>query len=72
MANKTSKSFRAWRRRLGLTQNGAAAKLGVTAMCVYIYDNGKRYSPDRDIKVPLAVRLACSAIENNLPPIGGE
>lgn len=69
MANKSSKSFRSWRRRLGLTQVEAAQKLGVTAMCVYIYDNGKRYSPKKEINVPLAVRLACSAIESKLPPI---
>lgn len=69
MPTHTSISFRKWRKRLGLSQRQAAARLGISTCCVSLYDNGYRYSPPGAVHVPLHIRLAAAAIEAGLSPI---
>jgi len=68
--SKTSKAFRAWRKRLKLTQVAAAKVLGLGKTTVANYDAGKRHAPDGDVVVPKIVLLACRAVEHKLPPVG--
>ena len=48
--------FKAWRKRLGLTQEAAARELGVTRRAVVHYERGAR-------AISKVVRLACEAVE---------
>lgn len=54
---------------MNLTQKQAARILGITVVCVGNYDRGMRYGPEGEVDVPIYIRYACAAIENNLPPI---
>ena len=48
--------FKAWRKRLGLTQAAAAEELGVTRRAIVHYERGAR-------SISKVVRLACAAVE---------
>jgi DNA-binding XRE family transcriptional regulator len=48
--------FKAWRKRLGLTQEAAALELGVTRRAIVHYERGAR-------SISKVVRLACEAVE---------
>ena len=48
--------FKAWRKRLGLTQAAAAEELGVTRRAIVHYERGAR-------AISKMVRLACAAVE---------
>lgn len=48
--------FKAWRKRLGLTQAAAAEELGVTRRAIVHYERGAR-------SISKMVRLACAAVE---------
>jgi len=48
--------FKAWRKRLGLTQEQAAAELGLTRRAIVHYERGARM-------ISKVVRLACEAVE---------
>ena len=61
MNGKTA--FRAWRRRLGLTQAGAAAVLDYGKRRVETWDRGEE-------EPPLTIRLAMAALEQGIRPIG--
>lgn len=58
-----SDDFKAWRRRLGITQQAAADALGTTRRAIVMWEAG-----DRPISRTLA--LACAAVEAGLPPVG--
>ena len=61
------KQFRAWRERLGLTQQNAAAALGLHMNAVEFYEG--TWTPSLGFKshIPKIVRLAMAAIEANVP-----
>ncbi|WP_243360041.1 helix-turn-helix domain-containing protein [Fundidesulfovibrio terrae] len=48
--------FKAWRKRLGLTQAATAKELGITRRAVIYYEQGARI-------IPKVVMLACKALE---------
>lgn len=48
--------FKAWRKRLGLTQAATADELGITRRAVIYYEQGARL-------IPKVVMLACKALE---------
>lgn len=58
--------FRAWRARLGLTQQQAAAKLGVSTLTVQHYERGARHGTGKPVVIPRRVVLACEMIEQNV------
>lgn len=59
----TQSEFRAWRKRLHLSQPQAAEMLGISPRSVWSYEK-------REAEIPRAVALACAAIEHGLPPCG--
>jgi transcriptional regulator with XRE-family HTH domain len=65
----TPDSFKAWRRRLGLTQAGAAEALGLSARQIAYYEAGQR-EDGRAVVVPRTVALACAALEAGLTAPG--
>lgn len=69
MASRSSKSFRSWRKRMGMSEQAAAFALGLGKCTVANYSTGKRYSPAGAVNVPKHILLACAAIESGLPPI---
>jgi len=69
MSLKTSKAFRAWRKRMNLTQKAAGDALGLSENAVRNYDLGRRCDWPVDVEVPKHVLLACHAVEKNLPPV---
>jgi transcriptional regulator with XRE-family HTH domain len=66
----TPAAFRAWRRRLGLTQAEAAAALGLGRRLVQYYELGVRAG--RPAPVPRTVRLACAALALGIADWDGE
>lgn len=69
----TPRDFRAWRRKMGLTQEKAAKILGMGRTAVSQYDTGKRRAPAEIIEtVPRYIALACTAISHGLAPYGSE
>ena len=57
----TPADFRAWRKRLGLSQSGAAEALGISPRMVWSYENGEH-------PLPKTVALACEAVEAREAP----
>ncbi len=55
----TAQDFRNWRLRLGLTQPGAAALLGLSVETVRAWEYGKRR-----ISMPVVLALACAKLES--------
>lgn len=55
IAPMTPEAFRAWRKRLGMTQDGAARTLGKTRRTIQRYEDG-------DLEIPKTVRLAMAAV----------
>jgi transcriptional regulator with XRE-family HTH domain len=55
-----AKEFKLWRKANGLSQTGAARKLGLKIRTIQYYEKGKR--SDRSVEIPKAVALACFAI----------
>lgn len=72
MSTHSSMAFRKWRKRCNLSQTEAAEKLGISACCVSLYDNGYRYSPPGPVHVPLHIRLAAAALEHGILPIDNQ
>jgi len=69
----TPRDFRAWRRKMGLTQEQAAELLGMGRTAVSQYDTGKRRAPAEVIEtVPRYIALACAAISHGLAPYGSD
>ena len=71
MTAKSSKAFRLWKERMGLSYSKAAKVLDLSPASISYYCSGKRRKNDeiRDFDIPLIVLLACSAIEKEIPPI---
>lgn len=67
--NNGNKAFHSWRKRLNMTQQRAAESLRLARITVANYDRGTRCGLEGEVIVPHVVLLACSAVENNLPPI---
>ncbi|MEC8642897.1 MAG: helix-turn-helix transcriptional regulator [Pseudomonadota bacterium] len=55
-----AKEFKRWRKAHGLSQTGAARKLGLKIRTIQYYEKGKR--KDKRVDIPKAVALACFAI----------
>jgi transcriptional regulator with XRE-family HTH domain len=55
-----AKEFKRWRKAHGLSQTGAARKLGLKIRTIQYYEKGKR--KDKPVDIPKAVALACFAI----------
>lgn len=66
----TPTSFRAWRKSLGLTQQGAAEAIGVSRDSVWLYEAGRRRDDGRPVEIPRTVALACAAVSAGLEPVG--
>jgi DNA-binding XRE family transcriptional regulator len=62
--------FRAWRKRLGLSQVAAAAALGISESSVANYESGFRREDRRPVVIPKVVALACAAIGAGMPAEG--
>lgn len=69
MSSKSSKAFRSWRIRMGLTQKQAAAALKLAENTVGNYDYGRRCDVEENVIVPHHVLLACAAIEARLSAV---
>lgn len=54
------KEFKAWRKECGLTQEGAAKKLGLKKRTIQYYEKGER--DGKPFKIPKTTALACYAI----------
>ncbi|MEM7255682.1 MAG: helix-turn-helix transcriptional regulator [Pseudomonadota bacterium] len=56
----TSRGFKRWRKKLGLSQKEAADALGLKRRIVQYYEQGER--DGEKVEIPKTVRLACYAI----------
>ena len=69
----TPQQFKAWRKRLGLSQLAAGKALGISISTVILYEHGKRYEANRDYRpvvIPKTVRLAMIAVAAGLKDEG--
>lgn len=66
----TPEEFRAWRKRLDLTQQAAAKALGVSHSTVQLYEGSWTPPEGRTGDIPKTIRLAMAAIEAALPDPG--
>ena len=57
----TPETFKAWRKRLSLSQREAAARIGISLRQLQNYEAGSAV-------VPQTVALACAAIAMGAPP----
>lgn len=60
----TPDSLRAWRGRLGYSQYEASRRLGCSRNAYIGWETGEN-------RIPQYIALACQAIANGLPPMGG-
>lgn len=60
----TGSEFRAWRKRLGWTQQQAAEALGISVSQIIDYESGSKRGTDRAAPIPRVVALACQALED--------
>lgn len=65
----TPKSFRNWRKSLGLSQKEAAHALGLKRRVVQYYEKGER--DGESISIPKYIRLACQAIAHGVEDYHG-
>ncbi len=63
----TPEAFKAWRKRLGLTQHEAARRLGVDERVIRRYETGRRGDQAGAAPIPKATRRAMVAIAAGLP-----
>lgn len=70
VSNITPKQFKKWRMSRGMSLAACAAKLGISPSSVYNYEEGRR--SEGDVKIPVLVAWAMTAIDNNLEPYEGE
>lgn len=57
----SANSLKQWRKRLGLSLNGAAQALGCSKTSIIAWERGQR--------IPHYIALACAAIAQGLPPV---
>jgi len=62
--------FKAWRKKMGFTQQQAADALGLSIQALGNYERGTRYEDGREVKIPRSIALACSAVVADLKPFG--
>ena len=65
----TPLQFKNWRIKLGYSPNMCAKKLGLSVSTIFNYEKGVRL--EGEVKIPLTVALAMSAVMNNLEPYKG-
>lgn len=65
----SSKAFSGWKIRMGLSLKGVAGVLGISRNTAFNYCSGHRCDKKEAVKVPRHILLACSAVENKLPPV---
>jgi DNA-binding XRE family transcriptional regulator len=65
----TPKQFKEWRKKLGLKQKEAAEHLGLNKRMIQYYEKGER--DGKKVEIPLYVRLACYAVEENVADYDG-
>lgn len=58
--------FKAWRKRLGYTLDGAAEALGMSRSAIINYEAGVRRDSGEPVVIPKVVALACAAVEAGL------
>jgi DNA-binding XRE family transcriptional regulator len=64
----TNQEIKLWRDAMDMTQEQAAAALGVTKRGYQLYEAGHR--PDgRPVVIPRSIALACAAIQAGLDPL---
>jgi len=64
----TSYDFRNWRLKMGYGHKLCAKSLGISISSVFAYESGRR--KEGDVKIPITVALAMSALEHDLKPYG--
>lgn len=62
----TPKQFKAWRKRLRLSQRAAGEALGLGLSTIRLYERGFRFEDERPVRIPLHVRLAMAALSLGL------
>lgn len=62
----TGLDFRAWRKRLGLSQTAAAQALGLSVSRIIDYERGTTRGTEKPAPIPKHVALACLAIKHRL------
>jgi len=65
-----NEQFKAWRKKMNLTQQQAADALGLSIQALGNYERGTRYEDGRAVIIPRTVALACAAVEAGLKPVG--
>lgn len=65
----SSKAFKSWKGRMGFTLRGVAGALGISRGTAHNYCAGKRCDIEEPVEIPKHILLACSAVEEGLPPI---
>ncbi len=63
-------AFKAWRRKLGLSQKEAAKALGLKLRIIQYYEKGQR--DGKAIVIPRSVRLACQALMTGILDYDGQ
>ena len=58
----TRDGFRAWRKRLGMSQLATAAALGISVETVGHYERGVRRGSGAAVAIPKQIRLAAAAL----------
>lgn len=66
----TPEQFVQWRKNNGMSTGACAKKLGVSVSSIFLYENGER--KEGEVKIPLTVAWAMSAIQAKLEPYKGE
>lgn len=64
-----SEQFKAWRKRLGLSQNDACDLLDISRGTLQSYERGTRLDDGMPSPIPVVVRYACWALECGLQQI---
>lgn len=62
--------FVEWRKKNGMSTGACAKKLGVSVSSIFLYENGER--KEGEVKIPLTIAWAMSAIQEKLEPYKGE
>ncbi|MGF1561293.1 MAG: helix-turn-helix domain-containing protein [Geminicoccaceae bacterium] len=64
------KTFKIWRKQLGLSQKQTAEALGLKNRIVQYYEKGER--DGKKVDIPKTVRLACFALQHGVGDYDGE
>jgi len=64
-----NEQFKAWRKKMGYTQQQAADALGLYRLTIINYERGTRPENNLEVKIPRSIDLACAAIAAGLKPL---